>query len=52
MKRQKSFEKLVETILCIPPPGTLPALEWGRSHEEVARQWYLAQKTRPTYVPC
>ena len=52
MKRQKNFEKLVETILCIPPPGTLPALEWGRSHEEVARQWYLAQKTRPTYVPC
>ena len=36
----------MESILYKPPPGTVPALEWGRSHEEVARQWYLAQKTK------
>ena len=52
IKRRKNFEKLVETILYKPPPGTVPVLEWGRSHEEVARQWYIAQKTKlfgPTY---
>ena len=51
-KASQTFEKLVETILYKPPPGTVPALEWGQSHEEVARQWYIAQKTKlfgPTY---
>ena len=38
IKRHKNFEKLVETILYKPPLGPVPALEWGRSHEEVARQ--------------
>ena len=45
IKRRKNFEKLVETILYKPPPGTVPALEWGRSHEDIARQWYMNHKT-------
>ena len=48
----ENFEKQVETILYKPPTGTVPALEWGRLHEEVARQWYTAQKTQqfgPSY---
>ena len=45
VKHCKNFEKLAETILYKPPPGTVPALEWGKSHEEVARQWYIHQKT-------
>ena len=35
-----------------PPPGTIPALEWGRSHEDTARQWYVTHMTKqfdPSY---
>ena len=52
IKRRKNFEKLVETILYKPPPGTIPALEWGRSHEDTARQWYVTHMTKqfgPSY---
>ena len=55
VKRRKNFEKLTETILYKPPPGTVPALEWGQSHEEVARQWYTHHKTTlhgPAYKVC
>ena len=45
IKRRKNFEKLVETILYKPPPGTVPALEWGQSHEDIAQQWYMNHKT-------
>jgi len=37
VKRQSKFEKLVETIHYKPPPGAVAALEWGRSHEDTAR---------------
>jgi len=52
IKCQKNFEKLVETILYKPPPGSIPALEWGRSHEDNARQWYIthmAKEFDPSY---
>jgi len=53
VKRRKNFEKLVETILYKPPPGSIPALEWGRSHEDNARQWYATYMTKqfgPSYT--
>ena len=53
VKRRKNFEKLVETILYKPPPGSIPALEWGRSHEDNARQWYatyMMKQFGPSYT--
>ena len=33
VKRHKNFNVLVESILHKPPPDSVAALEWGRSHE-------------------
>ena len=45
VKRRKNFEILVESILYKPPPDTATGLQWGRSHEEIARQSYITSKT-------
>ena len=44
MKRHKNFEGLVESIIYKPPPDSAAALEWGRSHEDIARQTYITTK--------
>ena len=44
-KRRSKYEKLVENILYKPPPSTLTALEWGKSHEDIARRCYINEKT-------
>ena len=45
IKCQSKFEKLVETIHYKPPPGAVAALEWGRSHEDTAREAYVNSNT-------
>ena len=44
VKRHKNFEGLVESIIYKPPPDSAAALEWGRSHEDIARQTYITTK--------
>jgi len=44
VKRQSKFEKLVETIHYKLLPGAVAALEWGRSHEDTARDAYINSK--------
>ena len=34
----------MESILYKPPPSTLKALEWGKSHEDTARSCYINEK--------
>ena len=46
VKRRKNFEGLVESILYKPPPNSVAALEWGRSHEDIAKQLYITAKTQ------
>ena len=43
-KRRSKYEKLVESMLYKPPPSTVKALEWGRSHEDIARSCYVNEK--------
>jgi len=45
IKCQSKFEKLVETIHYKPPPGAVAALDWGRSHEDTAREAYIRSNT-------
>ena len=46
IKYQSKFEKLVETIHYEPPPEAVATLEWGRSHEDTAREAYVNSNSR------
>ena len=43
-KRNSKYEKLVGSILYKPPPSTLKASEWGKSHEDTARSCHINEK--------
>ena len=45
IKRHKNFEGLAESIIYKPPPDSAAALEWGRSHEDIAQHTYFTIKT-------